>query len=583
MSSTTAIFTGLSGLKANASSIDVIGNNVANVNTTAYKSSRVLFSTTMSRTYSDGTSPSQALGGTNPKQIGNGVNIAGTQRNFSSGVPSSTGDGRDLAIEGSGFFLVRSGQETFYTRAGSFRPNALHQLVNISGERAQGYGVDQNYNIVPGKLVDLEAPVGELKVAQATTTVRFAGNLKASGTLPTRGTAIALGSAIGVGFRTVAGATPPAPDLLLPTSTLVSIEDPAQPGSNVPLMSAGQSIQIRGVDKGGKSVPVSSLNITATTTVADLMTFYAQALGIDSTVGANPDGSTPGVTLDPLTGIINVVGNTGSANDLDIQSTDVRLLSSTGDFLKAPFVSNKTGAADGESIRTTFAAFDSLGTEVDIDVTLVLDGRDSNGTRWRYYVESPDDTDISTQLATGILRFDNDGQPINPAPTIINVDRAGTGAGTPLPISLDFFSGERGLTSLAAERSEIVATFRDGAAVGTLVGYSISSEGLLTGTFSNGLSRTLGQVAVATFNNPEGLEEVGNNLFRAAPNSGTALVTEPGSFGTGSLVPGALESSNVDLGDEFTKMILASTGYSASSRVIKTADELLQQLLVLGR
>jgi flagellar hook protein FlgE len=564
MSSTTAIFTGLSGLKANASSIDVIGNNVANVNTTAYKSSRVLFSTTMSRTYSDGTSPSQALGGTNPKQIGNGVNIAGTQRNFSSGVPSSTGDGRDLAIEGSGFFLVRSGQETFYTRAGSFRPNAIHQLVNISGERVQGYGVDQNYNIVPGKLVDLEAPVGELKVAQATTTVRFAGNLKASGTLPTRGTAIALGSAIGVGFRTIAGANPPAPDLLLPTTTLVSIEDPAQPGTNVPLMSAGQSIQIRGVDKGGKSVPVSSLNITATTTVADLMTFYAQALGIDSTVGANPDGSTPGVTL-------------------DIQSTDVRLLSNTGDFLKAPFVSNKTGAADGESIRTTFAAFDSLGTEVDIDVTLVLDGRDSNGTRWRYFVESPDDTDIATQLATGILRFDNDGQPINPAPTLINVDRAGTGAGTPLPISLDFFSGERGLTSLAAERSEIVATFRDGAAVGTLVGYSISSEGLLTGTFSNGLSRTLGQVAVATFNNPEGLEEVGNNLFRAAPNSGTALVTEPGSFGTGSLVPGALESSNVDLGDEFTKMILASTGYSASSRVIKTADELLQQLLVLGR
>lgn len=583
MSSTTAIFTGLSGLNANAHSIDVIGNNVANVNTTAYKSSRVLFSTTMSRTYSDGTSPTQSLGGTNPNQIGNGVNIAGTQRNFSSGVPSSTGDGRDLAIEGSGFFLVRSGQETLYTRAGSFRPNAVHQLTNISGERLQGYGVDQNYNIVPGKLVDLDAPVGELKVAQATTTVRFAGNLKASGTLPTRGASVALGSAVGVGFRTIAGATPPAPNVLLPTTTLVSIEDPAQPGSNVPLMSAGQSIQIRGADKGGKSVPVSSLNITATTTVADLMNFYNQALGIDTTVGANPDGSTPGVTLNPATGIINVVGNTGTANDLDIQSTDIRLMSAAGDFVKAPFVSNKAAAADGESIRTTFAAFDSLGTEVDIDVTLVLDGRDSNGTRWRYYVESADDTDISTQLATGIVRFDNDGQPINPSPTLINVDRVGTGAGTPLPISLDFFSGERGLTSLAAERSEIVATYRDGAAVGTLVGYSISTEGLLTGTFSNGLSRTLGQVAVATFNNPEGLEEVGNNLFRAAPNSGTALVTEPGSFGTGALVPGALESSNVDLGDEFTKMILASTGYSASSRVIKTADELLQQLLVLGR
>jgi flagellar hook protein FlgE len=349
------------------------------------------------------------------------------------------------------------------------------------------------------------------------------------------------------------------------------------------LFTDGQVLQLRAADKGGKTVPTATLDITAATTVADLTTFLAAAMGIDSTQGANPDGVTPGVLLDTTTGIFTVVGNSGTINDLTLESTDLRLLSATGDFVRAPFVPSKAAAADGESIRTTFAAFDSLGAEVDIDVSFVIDGRDSTGTRWRYYVESGDDTDVATHVATGLIRFDNDGQPINPAPATILIDRTATGATTPMTVALDFFSGENGLTSLAAEESELAATYRDGAAIGSLASFSIGRDGVLTGSFTNGLTRTLGQVALATFNNVEGLEEAGGNMYRVAPNSGTALVTTPGGFGTGELISGALEASNVDLGDEFTKMILASTGYSASSRVIRTADELLQQLLVLGR
>jgi flagellar hook protein FlgE len=583
MPSTTAIFTGLSGLNANARSIDVIGNNVANVNTTAYKSSRVLFSTAISRTISEGTTPATTTGGTNPNQIGNGVNIAGTQRNFSAGVPNGTGDGRDMAIDGGGFFVVRKDKETLYTRAGGFRPNSLHELTSISGERLQGYGVDANYAIVPGKLVDLTAPVGELKLAQATTTAKFAGNLDADGSLPTHGSSLTVDAGGGNGFRAIAGTQPAPPDVLLPTSLLVNIENPAQPGSGTPLFVAGQTLQLRGADKGGKSIPVATLPITATTTINDLTSFMTQAMGINTTTGANPDGQTPGVRLNTASGSISIVGNTGSVNDLDLQTTDLRLLDSTGNYVGSPFVSTKAAAADGESIRTTFAAFDSLGSEVDVDVSFVLDGRDSTGTTWRYFAESSDDTDLSTQVATGTIRFDNDGQPISPAPAVITIDRANTGATTPLSISLDFFGGDNGLTSLSAQGSELAAAFRDGAPIGTLAGYSIGADGVITGAFTNGLTRTLGQVALATFNNPEGLEEAGGNNFRVAPNSGNALVAAPGSFGTGGIVAGALESSNVDLGDEFTKMILASTGYSASSRVIRTADELLQQLLVLGR
>src|SRR5436189_4281044 len=106
MASTTALFTGLSGLNANARRLDVIGNNIANVNTTAFKSNRMSFSPTFSRNFSLGTAPSATSGGTNPGQIGLGVSIAGTQRNFTNGAISATGVATDVAIEGDGFFIV---------------------------------------------------------------------------------------------------------------------------------------------------------------------------------------------------------------------------------------------------------------------------------------------------------------------------------------------------------------------------------------------------------------------------------------------------------------------------------------------
>src|SRR4029450_12030158 len=123
MSSTTALFTGLSGMNANARRLDVIGNNIANANTIAFKSSRMLFSTQFSRTYSTGSAPDTIDGGSNPLQVGLGVQIAGTQRDFNVGAISATGDARDLAIEGNGLFVVDHGGSQRFTRAGSFRQN----------------------------------------------------------------------------------------------------------------------------------------------------------------------------------------------------------------------------------------------------------------------------------------------------------------------------------------------------------------------------------------------------------------------------------------------------------------------------
>jgi flagellar hook protein FlgE len=124
---------------------------------------------------------------------------------------------------------------------------------------------------------------------------------------------------------------------------------------------------------------------------------------------------------------------------------------------------------------------------------------------------------------------------------------------------------------------------QDGSAIGTLSNFSIGEDGTISGSFTNGLTRNIGQIALAKFTNPEGLIDVGDSLYRIGPNSGTPLVGAPGDFGSGRLLGGALELSNVDLSQEFINMILASTGYSAASRVITTTKELIDQLLVLGR
>lgn len=585
MPSTTALFTAMSGLNAHSRNIDVIGNNVANISTTAFKSSRMLFSSMYARTLSGGTPPGDISGGTNPSQIGLGVNVAGTQRNMGGGTLTPTGDQRDMAVDGKGWFVVDRGGEQLYTRAGAFRSNAVGELTTVGGERLMGYGVDANFNVVQGQLAPIAVPLGGRTIAEATTQVRFSGNLDADGALPGQGSQITLGGTASAGLALVAGAVPaPAtPNVLELTSRVVDIEDPASPGSGTPLFTAGQVIEVRAAEKGGRTLPSATLTVTAATTIADINTFLTEALGIETTTGANPDSLTPGVTVDPLTGILSIVGNTGTANDLSLDSGDIRLLDSAGSFVRSPFIPTKTATADGESIRTTFIVYDSLGAPVEVDLTMVLEGRSNAGTSWRYYVESGDATGTPIQVGTGTFAFDTNGQAVSTLPVVVTIDRSGSGSGSPLALNLHLSADDGGMTALADVDSQIAATFRDGAPIGTLAAFAIGTDGTVNGIFTNDVVRPLGQIVLATFANDEGILDMGEGLFKSAANSGTPVIGAPGALGAGQVVAGALEQSNVDLGEEFIKLVLSSTGYSASSRVIRTTDELMQQLLVLGR
>jgi flagellar hook protein FlgE len=582
MASTTAMFTALSGMNAHARRLETIGNNIANVNTNAFKSSRTLFATQFSRTFSAGTPPAEDSGGTNPRQIGHGVLVAGTQKDFRLGSITATGDPRDLAIEGNGLFAVQRGVDTLYTRVGSFRQDAQNNLVTIDGDRVMGYTVDNQFNLQTGALAPLNIPVGTMMLAQATQNVLFAGNLNASGQVAGPGAAIRIGAGPQAGFSLVPSATVPPPpgSAIAPGSLLAELADPRQATS--PLLAPGQFIELRGAERGERFIPPARFAVTAASTVQDLMAFLSLALGLN-TAATNSAGPPPGVALNPATGTLEITGNAGAVNDLSIDAADLRVLDSDGQLLRTPFVPERTASAEGESVRTTFVAYDSLGAPVSIDLGLVLESRDSAGTVWRYFADSPVPQGQSSAIGTGTIRFDSMGQLEPPTAVQLQVPRTGTAAADPLPLTLDFAQGGSRLTALSSQESFVASTYQDGAPLGILAAFGVQEDGTILGSFTSGIVRTLGQIPVTSFVNPEGLIDEGGNIYRPGANSGQPVLFTPGEGGTGRLVAGALELSNVDLGQEFINMIMTSTGYSASSRIIRTSDELLQQLLLLGR
>jgi flagellar hook protein FlgE len=576
MASTVAIYSGLSGLSTSSRQLEVIGNNVANVNTTAFKSNRMILQPTFSRDFSLGTAPSASNGGTNPGQIGLGVTVAGTQRNFTNGATSPTGVNTDLAIDGDGFFIVNRGTEQFYTRAGSFQFNSENDLVNLSGDRLQGYAVDEQFNIVRGQLVDMNIPLGTLTLAEQTRNVRFSGNLKANGDVSTTASTFEL-----AGTGIVDG------------TTLLTAVGPAG-------YADGDVITLTGAARGDKEVPDATFTVTATSTVDDLSRFLRDSLGIvheGGYVAGDPTGAAEPGGYAVAADLITLTGNLGDVNDIDLSGANLTVVDNTGAEKANPLTITKTGSAQGESVRTTFVVHDSLGSPLEVDLTMVLVARDDEGTYWRTFLHSAADSDQALHLEVGaraepptgpvpLLRFNNFGTLVSDEPVVLEVDRMGSGAADPMSINLSFNGEGDTVSSLSddpAASSSIAAVFEDGARLGILSSFSFGNDGVITGGFTNGLTRTIGQLAISTFTNPEGLVDSGNNLFRVGPNSGTALITEPLSFGTGRILGGTLELSNVDLSKEFTDMILVQTGYSANARIITTADELLQQLLVLGR
>ena len=177
-----SLSTALTGMNAAETQIDVLGNNLANSQTVGYKSSDVVFATQFLQTLSLGAAPTSNNGGTNPRQTGLGVQVAGINQDFRQGTIEISSNPSDLAIQGDGFFQVEGGQgETLYSRNGIFRLNAANELVTTTGNRLLGYGVDEKFNLQTSQTVPLTVPLGTEAVAKETTTVTLQGVLSAQG------------------------------------------------------------------------------------------------------------------------------------------------------------------------------------------------------------------------------------------------------------------------------------------------------------------------------------------------------------------------------------------------------------------
>ena len=571
MGLTSTMFTGLSGLDVNQTKLNVVGNNIANVNTTAFKSSRALFKPQFYVTDSAGGPAGPTYGGQNPSQRGLGATMAAIEKDLTTGSLETTGKDTDMAIDGEGYFIVGGGGDggQQFTRDGSFNLNEDSELVSTAGGYVQGFAADDDGNIISGALGKISIPLGSLTQARQTERATFEGNLKADGDLATTGNVLS-----GEDFTTAAATTPTAG---------TALTDLRRPGDPAPVYTAGETITLAG-RRGGRQQGELSYTVSAASTLDDLRQFFDQALAIDP-AAAPPGGPTPGTTVTPSATVpgaanLTIVANAGTENALTLAGGGYR--TTTGGAMAFA----ESAPAVGESTNTSVVAYDSLGSPVPLDVTLVLDQKTDTGTTWRFFANSAADTDSApyvpgspgTRVGTGTVTFDTDGKFVSSTDPSALVNRDETGAATPMQVDLDF----AGMTALASDRSTMFGA-QDGTAIGTLNGFTVGGDGTITGSFDNGLTRTLGQVALATFDNPQGLIDVGGNLFRTGINSGVARVTGPLELTAGALRSGALELSNVDLSAEFINLITASTGFSAASRVITTSDRLMTELLQTTR
>jgi flagellar hook protein FlgE len=572
MGLTSALNTSLNGLVLNETTIDVVGNNIANAGTNGFKSSNVLFQTQLARTLSAGSKPTADNGGTNPRQIGLGSSVASIVKDFTQGSITNSSSPSDLAIQGDGFFIVDGPNGEQYTRNGNFALNSESLLANAQGLRLQGYGVDKDFNLVSTQLSNIEIPIGTLNVAQQTQNASLNGALLPTGTIASQGSHL-LSEAL-----TDTAAGDPTTDPIDGTTLLTSVYGS---GSATPLFTAGETVSF-GARKGGRSIVPATLDVSATTTVQDLLNLMDQSIGVASTgIPPIPDDPNrlpapgpPGIEV--IAGRIQVTGNSGTINDIEFSFGDL-----TSNGTTVPIGFTKDQSAVGESAVTDFLVYDSLGEAVTIKFSATLESTTTSSTTYRYYIESADDSDVDVVLANGTLVFDSLGKVTSGGNTSFSIDRNDTAAVSPMQISLDLTSIS-GISSAAAG-STLSLQQQDGSSPGTLTSFVIGEDGTISGIFDNGISRTLGQVVLARFSNPQGLVESGNNTFVEGAGSGTASFATPGTFGVGSLRSGAIELSNTDIGRNLVDLILASTNYRGNARVISSIQQLVDELLVLGR
>lgn len=625
-----SMFSGVAGMKNFQYSIDVVGNNIANVNTVGFKGSRVTFQTALLQTMKAARSPQNNLGGTNPIQIGLGSQLATVDKIMTQGSFENTGNGTDLAIEGDGFFVLSNGSQYYYTRAGALSVDSNGTLIQSStGLKVQGWSAIQDPT-TGTRYVDTNRPIGNITIsagmtmpANATSAATIAGNLNSRvGPIPFSMTVTDTTNNVDYNVRFVFSRT---------SADFIRQTDPFTKSQSYTWDLYDENGQVRAVgfmvlNEFGR-VESSGTAYRATASANNQLTQADFAsIPSDGTYYTFVKNDSGDVIFE---GNVTIAGGTFTINDPDIVSSNRYFAifgnSSAGDevviggdaaisiptagearFYESDNPSNFSSLQyESPKYVTAVQMYDSLGNPYSVYLEFTRIGQFSgmqNAWLWRAYTASGEpisyvDANGQTIYGTnnyvgGIINFNEsgrisgmygitwDGATLSVSNTelrTIRFNAAHMGDSTVQP-TIDFTS----MTQFSGSNSAAF-TYQNGNALGTLQSFAINENGEIIGTFTNGLTDILGQIALAVFNNPSGLTEIGNSLYVVSANSGLAQIGTAGSGGRGTLIPGALEMSNVDLAEEFTKMIIAQRGFQANARVITTADTILGELVALRR
>lgn len=570
-----SLYSGVAGLKTHQTRMDVIGNNIANVNTTAYKSSSMTFSELMSQTTqkASGANSTTGVGGTNAKQIGLGVKAGAINTAITTqGSAQSTGNPFDIMITGDNFFVVSNGSENFFTRDGSFYVDGAGNLAMTStGYNVMGWGVDETTGNIKQDTVTALRIMSAANMTyppEATTQANISGILDEND----KDVTSANGKTVNLNFFDARGYSYTAKFTFKQSSGTASNEYSME--LTKLLDSTGAEIDISKVKFGDNSTqtlqtPVTFAGDTYEWDGKQLKTKADKKVVADLSVAFNADGSLIDTSNDAaaakaqqetLDAIAAAYGYEGSTDEFlklyqkDAKGTEVTVETMLGNMAK-------TTTAQGDLVLTT-----------DKDKPMTMDGRFFEGVK----VIFDTDTGKLKQVGSNVTDFKT------------NVDFTPLG-GNFSNITIDLSEctnyDNKGTSTIGATSGDLDGPGTGcGRRLGDMIGVSIQKDGMIYASYDNGMTKLLGQIATAAFANASGLEKEGDNLYSATLNSGEFDgIGVDITAGGGYMSTGQLEMSNVDLSSEFTEMITTQRGFQANSRIITVSDTLLEELTNLKR
>lgn len=538
MSLVKSLNAGVSGLNAFQKKMDVIGNNIANVGTVGFKSSNISFSEMMSSN-----SSRTGAGSGNPQmtnQVGLGVRVGTITKDFSQGSLQSTGRSTDLALQGDGFFVVKSGGENLYTRAGNFVFNQNGNLVDGEGRSVQGYLADASGNVIGGSMLnDVQINYNDVIPPKKTENVYLSGNLDA--TTSTRRSFQAQSALKADGLS-----ASPSTELNDLDQTLTSLV----PGDTI-----GFDITLN----DGSPATVS-YTYAAGDTVADMMNSF----------NTNVPGNQAKLSM--VDGMFSIQSTQIGNSELAINDISV---SGTGEITFPSFSLQEEGVTGSQSISSTI--YDELGNPH----SLILNLTQVNDNEWTYEASFLNGETI-TSGDTGTVQFNEKGELIS-ADSLNITFEPGMGAES-TTTKIHFGNKEEGtfFTQYSGGSTATTAS-QDGYTQGRLMDVNISADGQIQGSYDNGNVKTLAYLALGDVINENGLESVGSGLYRASLAAGEVTISSADKMTNTSISTGYLEGSNVDLAKEFTEMITSQRAYQSNARVITTSDEMLNEAVNLKR